>query len=172
MHDILPRPAATTISPLTPYRLDRMVLSPHQWRTYQLRTPLQWEKIRFTPANAQHVPQRRGVYSFVIQPGIANHPCCSHLMYIGQTEAQNFRTRYRQYLREQRIALDANPRRYHVTQLLRNWRGYLWFIYAPVNGTNRITRVENALLSAYLPPANRAFPATIRPAVHLLFNRP
>lgn len=161
----VPKPTRT----LADYHVKRMVLSPDNWRTCALPMQLSWQTVPFTIASASQVPEdQQGVYTFVLQPGIADHPACSYLLYVGQTERQNFRTRYRQYLHELRAG--EASRRPHITEMLEKWEGYLWFCYAPVNRDDMITEIENALLAGYLPPSNKDFPAQVSRALRKLFS--
>lgn len=146
-----------------------MILSPGQWCACNLPLSLQWETIRFAKENVGKVPEdRKGVYTFVIQPGIANHPAISYLLYVGKVEKQGFRNRFRQYLGE-RIA-GEKARRVHVTEMLDKWEGYRWFCFAAVDDEGQIEAVEDALLAAYLPPVNKDFPGTISRSIKKLFG--
>lgn len=103
----------------------------------------------------------------MVQPGIANHPAISYLLYVGKVEKQGFRDRFRQYLNERVVGEKA--RRVHVTEMLDKWDGYLWFCFAAVDDQQAIEGVEDALLAAYLPPVNKDFPATISRSLKKLF---
>jgi hypothetical protein len=140
-----------------------MFLSPPNWQAYVQHLQLAWQQpVPFSPGEVNNIPndERRGVYSFVVQPNIAQHPNCSYLMYVGKVEDQSFRDRYRDYLYERRQG--ENSRRVHVSRMLQKWDGFLWFCYAPVNNAALISQIEDELLAAYLPPANRRFPAKVR----------
>jgi len=168
MNDIfsISKPAGRSLSD---YHLKRMVLSPDHWRNCSLPVTLNWQILQFTEANADHVPNNtKGIYSFLVQPGIAQHPSCSYLLYIGQTERQNFRERFRQYLRDWRAG--SASRRVHITDMLEKWEGFLWFAYAPVQRDELIVPIEDALLSSYLPPANKDFPAAVAANLRRLFS--
>jgi hypothetical protein len=138
------------------FHIKRMVLFPYNWAMCRLPIKLNWQVVRFAEQYASRVPNTCGVYSFLVQPGIANHRHCSYLLYVGETKDQNFRVRYRQYLRDK--ALGDKSRRPHVAEMLRKWDGYLWFCYARIKNTDAIEAIEEALLKAYLPPTNKDFP--------------
>jgi len=143
------------------YHVKNMILSPRQWAACQLPLRLRWRLVKFTEGNLEKVPKSsRGVYSFVLQPSIAEHPRCAYLLYVGQTEQQNFRKRYYQYLQERRLGV-ARSRRPHVADMLEKWDGYLWFCYASIEQKRLIESVEKILLTAYLPPTNKDFPGEI-----------
>ena len=166
MDDIFSKPPSTY--KLEDFRLWRLVLSPPQWRSCNLPVRLAWRSVRFKRANASQVPNNaRGVYTFVVKPGIANHPSCAYLMYVGKAERQVLRDRFSQYFAEKDKG--ETSRRPHVTELLVKWQDFLWFYYAKISDATKIKRVEDELLAAYLPPSNRAFPSRIRRAVAKLF---
>lgn len=162
MDDVFePKPTTFTISD---YLVKRMILSPPNWQSYVAHTRLDWRPVLFSADTVDEVPNdERGVYSFVVQPGIAGHPACSYLLYVGKVETQVFRARYRQYLAEK--AKGEGARRVHVTRMLQKWDGYLWFYYASIKAAELITSVEDALVAAYLPPGNREVPAEVRYAL-------
>lgn len=170
MYDIFTGSAPAAGYTLSDFHLKRMVLSPAHWRGFSATTTLKWKRVKFDRGYLKDVPvDKKGVYSFVIRPGIANHPECAYLMYVGMVERQSFRDRFNQYLNEQ--AAGDNSRRVHVTELLRKWKDFLWFCYAPIEAKERIKPTEDDLLVAYLPPSNRRFPATIKGQVAKLFSQ-
>jgi len=146
------------------FKMERMILSPVHWGSFVSPVPLDWEIILFSEDSVNAVPNNtRGVYSFVLQPGIANHPHCSYLLYVGKAKDQVFRARYRQYLQEKEKGIDS--RRVHISRMLQKWDGYLWFCYASVDNQDHINEIEDALLAAYLPSHNRMFPSQVRYAL-------
>lgn len=168
MYDIVPHPRGRGRRDLGDFHIKRMVLAPFQWAACRLPVDLTWEAVKFTRSNTRMIPMTRGVYTFLVQPGIANHPCCSYLVYVGETENQNFKRRYQQYLREKRAGDEsARP---HVTDMLEKWDGFLWFCFAKIDQADLIEDVENALLTAYLPPSNKTFPAKVSRALRVLFG--
>ena len=168
MNDIFTTPITETGYALSDYRLSRMVLSPPHWRGFNWAQSIEWRAVPFGTANLEDVPKdQRGVYSFVVKPGIAAHPECAYLLYVGMVKDQCFRDRFRQYLRE-REAGDLS-RRIHVTQMLLKWDSFLWFCYAPIADEAAIVPAEDALLAAYLPPCNKDFPANVRNELKKLF---
>jgi len=166
MDDIFSKPPSTY--ELKDFRLWRMVLSPKHWQLCHVPLKLTWRAVKFERANGSSIPANaRGVYTFVVKPGIANHPSCSYLMYVGKAQKQMLRDRFFQYFSEKDKG--EQSRRPHVTEMLLKWNGFLWFYYAEISGKTKIKRVEEELLAAYLPPSNRTFPSRIRRAVAKLF---
>ncbi len=141
---------------LADFHIKRMVLSPAHWKKCSLKVDLNWSFVHFTKSNKAHVPaDKRGVYSFCVQPRIAKHPACSYLLYIGMVENQGFRARYEQYLADSQAG--ESSRRPHVTEMLEKWEGYLWFCYASIAKKDLIEKTEDKLLAAYLPPTNKDY---------------
>lgn len=135
-------------------------LWPRQWKAYNLSDSFNWKIHPFQRNQVKHIPREPGIYSFVIQPGIASHPHCSYMMYIGKT-CNTLRDRFRDYLDEQN---DPNGRR-KVVRFLHKYQGYLHFCCSTIAETEQIKKIEDALISAFLPPCNSQFPADIRPAI-------
>ena len=108
-----------------------------------------------------NIPTSSGVYTLLIQPGIANHIACSYLMYVGQTNS--LRRRFGEYLNE----VKRRRGRPLINRLINMYFDYSWFCYTEVEMTN-LGKVENALLEAYLPPKNDRFPASVSQIVEAL----
>lgn len=145
-----------------------MVLSPSQWQLCKLPVRLKWHKVKFQPKNVNRLPDdAKGIYTFVVKPGIANHPSCSYLMYVGKAEKQDLRVRFSQYFKEKKKG--ELSRRPHVTEMLLKWDEFLWFYYAEISDISKIRLIEEELLAAYLPPSNRTFPSKVRRDVKKVF---
>lgn len=148
------------------FKVERMILNPALWVTYPNRIPLTWQRVKFHSSEFLNVPNNCcGVYSFVVIPGIADHIACAYLLYVGKTD-RDFRSRYKEYLRDQ----DPNTKtkRFHIYEMLNNWKEHLWFCYAPIPHGNLIEQIEDDLLAAYLPPYCRDFPAKVREPMRVL----
>lgn len=165
MYDIIKN--TTTAYNLSDFRLWRVVLAPAHWSRCTLGAELKWCGVKFEQGNIQSIPKNSGVYTFVVKPGIANHPSCSYLLYVGKAEKQVLRARFKQYFKERQNG--DYSRRPHVTEMLRKWEGYLWFYYAKVPKRMTTKEVEDQLLAAYLPPSNRTFPCSVRRRIYNLF---
>lgn len=139
---------------LKKYNVSRMVLSPTRWDSFKDPTPLTWNKVKFDESALEHVPDNEfGVYTFIVDANIANHPHCSYLLYLGKAEKQPLRTRIRQYLYE-----PSNPKgRGPIQDMILDWHSRLFVCYAPVGDVSRIDALENALLEAFVPPMNQTY---------------
>ena len=145
----------------------KFIISPIQWDQYPNAVTLSWSCIRFGENYTQQVPNNeKGVYSFVTQPSIANHPQLSYLLYIGKTEKQSFRKRFKQYLNEPK----QHKPRAHICDMLTNWPDHLYFYFAPISNLNLIAKVEDELIEALIPPCNDQFPTTIQAAVRVAYR--
>ncbi len=149
------------------YREDRFILYPKHWAAFKCSVPLTWTRVKFREADATSVPNDKiGVYSFIAIPEIAQHPACHYLLYVGMVETSNFRTRFRSYLGEHK---KPKPRD-HIIMMIERWKKYLWFYYAELPTSTIVKPTEDSLLTAYIPPVNREWPAAIGPLVRMLFS--
>lgn len=149
------------------YNVKRFVLHPGQWAQFVPLPSLSWTRVKFESANRRTVPDNAtGVYSFVVEPEIAQHPSVKYLLYIGKAAKQSLRARYDQYFLE----VTKPKRREHIAQMLEKWPSNLWFYFAEVKAPANVQDVEEALLSSFIPPHNRTFPADIRTSVKRIFG--
>ena len=133
------------------------VLWPRQWAAYNLSDLFSWEIHPFQRDQIDEIPRDPGIYSFVVQPEIANHPHCSYLMYVGMTE-RPLRERFKEYFWEKRNAKNGRPK---LLKLLNVYQDYLHFCCSTIEETERIEEIEEALLNAFIPPYNDEYPAEI-----------
>ena len=136
-------------------------LWPRQWTNYNLSGPFNWEIHPFQQDKADNIPIKPGIYSFIIQPGIADHPHCSYLMYVGVTE-RSLRERFQEYFREKRKIESGRPK---ILKLLHVYQDYLHFCCSAITETERIEDIEDALIKAFIPPCNDQYPAGISRAM-------
>jgi len=137
--------------------LHRVALWPTKWRAYVEAAALNWRVHRLSAAERPAVPTDEGVYTLLVQPGLAGHPAASFLMYVGK--ANNLRRRFGDYLQAERRQ-NARPKNYR--RLIR-YSDHLWFCCAPLPGASDqlLRTVEDGLLVAYVPAWNDQLPAEI-----------
>jgi len=140
--------------------LEQFILWPKRWKVYtrdhaELR--FSWQRFSFTDAADEDVPDEPGVYTFLIEPGIAGHPCCSFLMYVGKAEKQTLQARFKQYRGRER----GPGGRPHIVYLLNEYRDYLVFCCSPLPEGVSADDAEQALQAAYIPPYCRQLPAEV-----------
>ena len=159
----MPYDLIETRAKLKKYEVVKVILSVDQWSKYNNTAHLIWNTVKFNRSETKNVPDdQQGVYSFVVKPGIANHPECAFLLYVGQTEKQTFRKRFGQYLREPK---KKKPRP-KIKRMMDLWgENNLWFCYAKIDDPEFIKKTEDQLIMAYIPPMNDEFPAEIKPAL-------
>src|SRR5207249_11051749 len=85
-------------------------LWPLKWQEY-VPGNYAWQLRRLHAADVNTVPDSAGVYTLLIQPGIATHPSCSYLMYVGRSDS--LRRRFRDYLGPERRAT-GRPKIYRL----------------------------------------------------------
>lgn len=130
-------------------------LWPAQWETGDPALQLSWESVVLNSEHRSRVPDATGLYSLVVQPGIAGHSGCSYLMYLGQTE--NLHRRFGDYLTSERI------KRPKVIRLLEMYQGYIHFFYSRVDKMI-LDNMEDQLIDAFVPPCNSKFTGELRQA--------
>lgn len=131
-----------------------MVLAPNRWTDYKNTLQLTWQTIRFDLSELEQVPDdQNGVYSFVVDAGIAGHPHCSYLLYIGKAERQSLRKRIKQYFYE----ADDPKGRAPVQDMILDWHTHLRVCFATVQDVTAIDDLEDSLISAFVPPINQRF---------------
>ncbi len=141
--------------------VERFILWPKRWREY-LRDhgdiTFEWQRFRLDLSEAEDVPDKPGVYTILIEPGIAGHPHCSFLVYVGKAEKQTLKTRFKQYLTSEQKP-KARP---YIIYLMREYADYLVFCCSELPVGVGADKAEQALQEGYIPPYCRALPATIR----------
>lgn len=127
-----------------------------QWENYKDTHQRSWYTIRLDEAVRNDVPKESGVYTLVLKPGIANHPACAYLMYVGR--AKSLRRRFGEYLSEE---LRRSPkRRPKIFRAIRKYSDHLYFCFTRVP-VDDIAATEDALINAYIPPLNDRFSAEV-----------
>lgn len=147
---------------LRKYNVQSIVLSPNRWETFKSGLNLDWKLVKFKLGSIEDIPDDKfGVYSFVVEPGIANHPRCSYLLYIGKAEVQMLRDRLKQYFYE-----PSNPKgRGPIQDMIIDWPDHLFVCYAVVEDTTIIDDLENSLVEAFVPPLNQQYRGELGQAV-------
>lgn len=137
-----------------------ITLWPKRWKGYVNPAALTWTLVALEDATrkAKAVPAVSGIYTLLVQPGIANHPNCSFLLYVGQTKS--LYTRFGQYLTSEK----KETGRPKIFRLLNKYEGHIKFCFTPVPQMD-LDSIEDALIDAYVPFCNDDLPADLRPVV-------
>jgi excinuclease UvrABC nuclease subunit len=130
-------------------------LCPNTWKRYL--SIHEWHNEKLDRTKANNIPDEAGIYTLILQPGIANHPACSYLMYVGQTKS--LRKRFRKYLTSEK-RITGRPK---IFAFLNWYDGFICFYYTLVK-METLDTVEDALMDAYQPPLNTEFKGTLSKA--------
>lgn len=125
-----------------------------KWQEYRDVNALDWQIYPLADHERQRIPNEPGIYTLLVQPGIANHPACSYLVYVGRTGS--LRRRFGNYLNQEK----RETGRPKIFRLLNMYPDHTWFCFSVVPETD-LGAVEDALITAYIPPANDRLPAEI-----------
>lgn len=132
------------------------ILWPSKWEGFDRTKVYGWQWHKLDASERPNIPDEPGIYTLLIQPGIAGHPLCSYLMYVGQ--AVSLRTRFADYLTRERRE-SGRPK---IFRLLNKYSNYIWFCFTIVP-EETLDDVEDSLMNAYIPPCNDQLPIEIRP---------
>lgn len=137
----------------------RFYLWPKLWFEYAPKYALSfnWQVYSLRLDQVGQIPEKPGVYTLIIQPGIALHPHCSYLAYVGMTD-RTLRERFKEYLNEKK-RITGRPK---LLRLLNKYDKYVYFCCAEINDHSLITQIEDDLIGAWVPPFNDKYPARIR----------
>lgn len=136
------------------FQVSTMILSPMRWTSYSNTTPLEWHKVKFDQEDLSRVPDDAfGIYTFVVDAAVANHPHCSYLLYLGKAERQSLRSRIKQYFYEPQNPKGRGP----IQDMILKWHTHLFVCYTCIEDTTQIDNLENSLLEAFVPPMNQNY---------------
>jgi len=140
----------------------RFPLWPRKWDEFDRRDfDYSWVLEKLDADSQGNIPNESGIYTLLVQPGIANHIACSYLMYLGKSNS--LRRRFGEYLNE----AQRSSGRPLIHRFLNMYPDHSWFCYAIIPDHD-LESYEDLLLEAYLPPKNKKFPARVRRIVEAL----
>ena len=126
----------------------QFTLWPLRWTTYS--GVHEWQLSKLADSEVENIPDVPGIYTLLALPGIANHPACSYLMYVGQTVS--LRRRFGEYLSKERKE-SGRPK---IFRFLNRYSEQLWFCFTSLD-SSLLDVVEDGLKDAYIPPLNDAY---------------
>lgn len=133
-------------------------LHPEYWSKKTQNTPvkLEWKRIKFKESNLKYVPDKVGVYAFVLVPDYSDIFETRYLFYIGKTYRE-LKTRFKEYINEQKGK--GKPRK-KVYKMLNQYEGNLYFYCVELDGQTEeaVSRVEETLLNTFIPHVNTSIP--------------
>lgn len=133
------------------------VFSPDAWKKVS-NSSHTWNEVEFPPVPKDALPTKPGVYIFVVHQELFKFVHSSGLFYIGK--AANLRSRMYTYIRElnTEFKLSKRPR---VWRMINQWDGHLKIHYTTTEDVAKAEALEESMLTAFIPPFNTQFPATI-----------
>lgn len=132
----------------------RMMFYPNAW----INNPalnLNWTNYDFPPKPAD-IPNKPGVYAFVVEPNLFSLNPANGLFYIGK--ATNLYQRIGAYKSELNTAL-TDTKRPLVWKMLHRWNGHLKYYFSTTNDVEEAEKIEQLMLNALRPPFNRQYEA-------------
>ena len=140
----------------------KIPLWPKKWVEFNEEiNAFNWSIEKLVNESRDKIPNEPGIYSLLIQSGIANHIACSYLMYVGKTNSLH--RIFGEYLNEQK----RRRGRPLINRLLNMYSNHSWFCFT-IAAEADLEIIEDALLEAYLPPKNDRFPASVSQIVEAL----
>lgn len=137
-------------------------LHPPSWDSSKLGFRDTWDWRKFEKANQVDVPEKRGIYAFIVEPEVTNFPHLGFPMYIGISK--NLHTRYGDYLRYQK----SPKHRPHVHYFLHTWKDHVYFYFADIP-RRKLEPIETSLNDAVLPAFSSGdFSADVRQEQNVL----
>jgi len=127
-----------------------------KWELLTLPAPLHWTVLPFTTESAAGVSTACGVYAFIIQPQTPLNLGTAYLMYVGKSD-RPLRSRFREYLRER----NSDSIRPKLLRILPLYGPHLFFAFAPAPEGTTPRELEQAILSAFIPPGNDQIDAQV-----------
>lgn len=142
-------------------------LWPRLWKRYaeDYGYTFNWQERKFLTNEADNVPDKPGLYTFVIKPSIANHPSNSYLIYVGKTK-RTLRQRFKEYLEE----MQRESGRPMIVNLLNKYSDNMAFCFSSLKvSAATLAEMETALIGTLIPLCNKEqFPAKVRKIVEAL----
>ena len=125
-------------------------LWPKLWEIFNQKLSYSWLRQPFSKSAKGKIPEKSGVYTFVIEPCIANHTSCAFLIYAGKTN--NLRKRFTHYIAVKEGSKGHSPKLEHGLRQ-HSKEGYLFFYYSFQRKTT-LKKYEQALIDGFVPPWN------------------
>ncbi|MFB5946401.1 hypothetical protein [Albibacterium profundi] len=139
----------------------KFLLYPGFWNdsSKHIKHKIKWEKILFEDGNATSIPNKKGVYCFVVEPPVVDFIFeTRYLFYIGKASSATLRARYKNYVDEKNnVGIGNQKPRIKVQEMLNDYYGHIYFFYAELNA-DLVKDIEEKLLNMYMPYVNTSIP--------------
>lgn len=147
----------------------KFFLFPEYWEKTENQIPisLEWSNVRFCRKNIDLVPEKKGIYGFVVKPQISNFFETRYLFYIGET-TRTLKVRFMEYFDEQQ---KKGKFRYKVYKMLNLYKDCIYFYYSEIDNDETIKLCEEKLLNTLVPQVNTVIPkAKIKPELRSIYE--
>jgi excinuclease UvrABC nuclease subunit len=134
-----------------------MLHLPRAWQA-AVNSAATWTAVDFPPPTLAALPTKPGVYVFFVEPNLFGVPHPSALLYVGK--ATSIRSRISAYLGQIDSSF-AKTKRPYVWRMVNVWHGYLKYLYTTTSSVAQAEALEDEMLKALRPPANRQYPGDI-----------
>lgn len=135
-----------------------MWYSPKAWDGASGAPKRKWSALDFPPDDLTPIPRNPGVYLFFVAPDVFGLPQASGLLYVGK--ATSLRSRISYYLGQIDSSFTKTDRPY-VWRMVNVWHGHLRWYYTVTTNVTEAKSLEDEMLAALRPPANKSYPASI-----------
>lgn len=131
-------------------------LSPDRWSTSRVKVTLDWDEVKFEDGNKNAIPDKKGIYAFVVKHANNHFPPHGYIMYVGITgnvsAERTLKKRFKDYLYEQK-----RNKRPKVHFMLTKYSENLYFNYVALEDDDDIDlgQLELDLNDALVPPVGR-----------------
>lgn len=137
------------------YNIESFVLNIKAWEN--IKTELSelfkgGQKYKFDSNICEHLPNKKGIYIFYVEPDFPFLPETRYLMYVGRVIGTNtFHNRFYKY-----VEGIGNSNQSENKMLLTNmWPGKTWVMVYPLDMDDEaITKIEDNLIDNIVPPLN------------------
>lgn len=147
----------------------KFLLYPPFWSdtNNHIHIKLHWKEIRFSSVNKNSIPEKRGIYCFVVKPKLPSFLETKYLFYVGKTN-RTLRLRFKEYLKKQS---GKGKTRVKVSEMLELYKDYLYFYFAEINSGKDVDTCEEKLINTYLPHINVEIPiAKLKPELKYIYE--
>ena len=139
----------------------KFLLYPAFWKdpVKQVKHKIDWKQILFQDDNYDSIPNKNGIYCFVVKPPVVNFLFdTQYLFYIGKASSATLRGRYKNYINEKNNkGIGKQKPRIKVQEMLNDYYGHIYFFYAELKAS-QINDAEDKLLNMFMPYVNTAIP--------------
>ncbi|WAG08210.1 GIY-YIG nuclease family protein [Aeromonas jandaei] len=132
----------------------KMMFYPNAWEKHQTLN-LKWTNYDFPP-NPSNIPDKPGVYAFVVEPNLFSLNPANGLFYIGKTNS--LYNRVGSYKSELNKAL-TDTKRPLVWKMLHQWNGHLKYYFSTTTDEKEAKMIEQHMINALRPPFNIQYEA-------------